>query len=152
LGFTTSGINGQWRLEIRPDYDQPVEFVTNVGPCRATTRDTKEDNWIYSFEADDLQDTSPRKWSASIGFWAVQGIRASNNLTGQSQFIMSVEAPWLEWSVRSATILPYDQLVFQLGEQIMWVDLAHNTAAAIAAGHGPVVVLDEEHPATSTEP
>jgi hypothetical protein len=39
-----------------------------------------------------------------------------------------------------------------ISSTIMWVDLVHNTAAAIAAGHGPVVVLDDDHPATSTAP
>jgi hypothetical protein len=52
--------------------------------------------------------------------------------------------PWLDWPVTSATILPDDQLIFQLGEQIIWVNLDTNQAAGIAAGHGPVVLLQNQ--------
>jgi hypothetical protein len=89
---------------------------------------------------DDLDPSG--KWSVWTGFWPTEGIRVTNTVDGTSFLVMAVEMPWLGWRSCNATVLPNDQLVFQLGEQIIRVDLKRRLAAAIVAGHGPVVILD----------
>jgi hypothetical protein len=45
---------------------------------------------------------------------------------------------------RNFILLPNDQLVFQLGDQIMLLDLPTRKIGFITMGRGPVVVLDDE--------
>jgi hypothetical protein len=142
LGFVSQEANGQWRLEIQPDYDQPLQFVADVGPCQATTRSSTDPDWFFPGPADDLQNEKSPEWTVRTGFWATEGVSAINSRTGEWRPIMSVEMPWMAWFPRNATVLPNDQFIFQLGEQIIWVDLSRNLAAGLAAGHGPVAVLD----------
>ena len=142
LGFSAKENNGQYRLEVQPNNGE-IHFVADVGPCLATTRQTNPPDWHFSSFPDDLQNSTSPKWTVYAGGWAAQGISAVDNRTGDRHFIMALEAPWLAWPTRCATILPNDQIIFQLGEQIMWVDFSGNTGAALAAGHGPVVVLDK---------
>jgi hypothetical protein len=152
LGFSRQEKNGQWRLELQSEFDQPPTFVADVGPCQATTRDAGNYGWFFPWPASDLQNETSPKWTVRAGFEAREGISALNNRTGDWHFIMAVEAPWMTWLVRSATVLPNDQLIFQLDDQIIWVDLSRNIAAAVAAGHGPVVVLDKGALTPSTAP
>lgn len=49
--------------------------------------------------------------------------------------------PFLAWIARNATILPSDQVVYQLGNQIVILDLSTRKLAFLALGQGPVVGL-----------
>jgi hypothetical protein len=140
LGLAHEPTNNSWELEIDTDWEQPIQSVAQIGPGRATTRPTEYHYWMYH-RADNLE--SPAKWSVWTGSWPWEGITVTNTIDGTGFPIMAVEMPWLGWLSCNATILPNDQLVFQLGEQIMRVDLKRKLAAAVAAGHGPVVVLDK---------
>jgi hypothetical protein len=142
LGFAHPVSDGMTELEIQAEYGTPIQKVAEISTVRAATRPTENDNWVFHFGGDDLQKEQPPKWTVWCGNWAGMGIRVSNEHERTGKFIMAVEMPWVSWMSSNATILPNDQLVFQLGEQIMLVDLKRNLAAAVAAGHGPVVVLD----------
>jgi hypothetical protein len=143
LGFTETAKSHSWELQIQHDSYDLIHKIAEIGPGRAASRPSDSD-WCFriGYDFDDLQEPSVRKWKVWIGNWPALGIRAENDQTGFP--IMAVEMPWLGWLSCNATILPNDQLVFQLGEQIMRVDLLRKVAAAVAAGHGPVVVLDEK--------
>ena len=152
LGFVAKESEDRWRLELQSDYDGPLQFVAEIRTYQAATRTSSDGNvdWFFPGPADDLENEIPSKWTVRSGFWASGGINVLNNRIGESRFIMAVEVPWIAWSIGNVTILPNDQLVFQLGEQIMCVDLSRNIVAAIAAGHGPVVVLDHAPTTQST--
>lgn len=142
LGFTEKPSNGSWNLQILMQRDQPIRSVISVGPGRAATRPADADDWMFNMNHPDNLDPTG-KWSVWTGFWPSEGIGATNNLNETRLDIMAVEMPWLGWRSYNATLLPDDQLVFQLGEQIIRVDLKRRLAAAITAGHGPVVILDQ---------
>lgn len=55
---------------------------------------------------------------------------------------ISFEAPLLNWAMRNATILPGDQVVFQLADQIILLNLNTCKMALITFGRGPIVVLN----------
>ena len=142
LGFSEEPHDNSWELQMVPDWNQSIRNVARIGPGCATTRPANPDDWTYnSNHPDDLEASG--KWSVWTGFWPWRGIGCANELDGTRFQIMAVEMPWLGWRSCNATVLPDDQLVFQLGEQIIRVDLKRRLAAAIAAGHGPVVILDQ---------
>jgi hypothetical protein len=50
----------------------------------------------------------------------------------------------LHWTTRNATVLPGGQIVYQLGSQIVLLDVDKRKLGLIALGRGPVVFLDPE--------
>ena len=142
LGFSGEPHENSWELQIVTDRTQPIRSVARIGPGRAATRPANSDDWTFNTNHPD--DLDPQaKWQVWTGFWPWNGIGAANNRDGTRFEIMAVEMPWLGWRSCNATVLPDDQLIFQLGEQIIHVDLKRRLAAALAAGHGPVVILDQ---------
>jgi hypothetical protein len=81
-------------------------------------------------------------WTVRNGFWAAEGLWAKNSQTGRSLRV-AYETP-LDWSLaaRNPTILPGEQVVYQLGDQIVLLDLNTRTVGVVARGRGPLVVLD----------
>jgi hypothetical protein len=140
LGFSHGPVNNSWELEVQGAWHQPIVSVGGIGPGRATTRPTNDD-W-FQFEGGDHLDL-PTKWSVNAGEWAWEGIQVADLDNGTNFRVMAVEMPWIAWDSCRVSVLPDDQMVFQLGEQIIRVDLKRKLAAAIAAGHGPVVVLGQ---------
>jgi len=155
LGFWSTDHAGYWQLASRPAWNKPWQVIAEVGPCRATSRPTEKSGEVpigwqgFPFTGD-LQVESSRTWEIQTGSGGVEGVRvrAAKPIMGEYRYIRGVWLPWIAWGAASPTILPNDQMVFQLGEQIMWVDLSRNLAAGIAAGHGPVVTLDLRQPTT----
>jgi hypothetical protein len=126
-----------------------VQMIASIEASRAATRPADVDWFAPYGPPQDLQGDSPHNWTARTGFWPAEGLRVWHSDGSDERLVMAVEMPWIPWSSEHVTILPNGQIVFQLGEQIMWVDLDHNLAAAVAAGHGPVVVLDNKQPTTT---
>lgn len=80
-------------------------------------------------------------WNYKTGFWPIEGIRGTNQKTGET-IHFSLETPFIAWSARSATHLPGDYVVFQLGEnQICLLETVTRKIALLARGHGPVTVI-----------
>ncbi|HXC98524.1 MAG TPA: hypothetical protein VN048_04220 [Verrucomicrobiae bacterium] len=81
------------------------------------------------------------------GFWAAEGLHSSY---GQKEPIvhLAFETPFVQWTVRNATQLPTDEVIFQLGEdQICIFDPASKKVALLEHGRGPVVALAEKNDA-----
>ena len=97
-------------------------------------------------EADDLQTDSVKRWNVETSGWPVGYLKAYDFAPGPVETVMAMETPIVKWDSESATALPDGQIVFAFGKQIMWVDLQRHLAAGLAAGHAPVVVLDEQPP------
>lgn len=107
--------------------------------------DDPEERWPQSeFHPIDLRLPDMRKWKVSIDFWAYEGVWAENKTSGKT-LVIGLDTPFVEWKSRYATILPGDQVVYQLGEQIVILDLNSRKIGLIAYGRSPVVRLDKTY-------
>ncbi len=55
----------------------------------------------------------------------------------------ALETPFLMWSITKATVLPGDQVICQVGNQIAAVDLNKSRIGLITFGSSPVVILEK---------
>lgn len=99
-----------------------------------------EKRW-YGREVIDFRPPDMRDWDVSTGTWAIAGLRGENKKTGKSLWI-ALETPFLMWPISNATILPEDQVICQVGNQIVLVDLTTRRIGLITFGTSPVVVLE----------
>ena len=100
------------------------------------------DLWpVFNVVADELRDEGERGWSVRLeSSWAYHGFRADGE-SGQS-IVFGVETLLAGmWRARFATALPGNQVVFQLGTQIVLVDLPSRRIGFITHGWSPVVGL-----------
>ncbi len=112
---------------------------------KASPEHPEQGTWSNFGDVPRLGDTQTNRWEFYSGFWAVEGLRGSNRQKGTSVGF-SVETPFLAWTVRNATQLPTDQVIFQLGDnQICIFDPESKKVALLARGRGPVVVLAEKN-------
>ncbi|MFA6543980.1 MAG: hypothetical protein WCS99_06120 [Limisphaerales bacterium] len=82
-------------------------------------------------------------WEIWLGYWAAEGVRAVKTSTGERRRF-ALEAPFImDWFARNATVLPSGLLIYQLGHQIVALDLDHRKVGLVTLGRGPVVVLEE---------
>lgn len=101
-------------------------------------------------EAIDYRPQSEREFEIFTGFWAAQGLEIFNDQTDEYYHI-SLETPFAQWYVRSATVLPGDEVIFQFGPQICIYSLRTKNIYLLAKGTSPVVILDRYIPATNIE-
>ena len=117
----------------------PVDRTSQPDP--ASPRAETIDSTSFNFGRAGVFPGHNTDWQAWSGFWAGRGLRVKNEQTGQS-FRLAFDTPFASWSVRNATILPDDRIIFQLGEdQICILDPATRNVARIARGRGPTVSL-----------
>jgi len=110
-------------------------------------RDTNhvEGTWFNFGDASKLGTVDKSDWKFRTGFWPIEGLRGENQKTGETIYF-SLETPFVAWIVRSATQLPDDHVVFQMGDdQICLLEPSTKKIALIARGQGPVVVLPKEN-------
>jgi hypothetical protein len=89
----------------------------------------------------DLRGTGKHDWEVVTRFWAFGGLSADNTSTGE-HWRLALETPFLAWASSSATILPGDQVVYEVGEQVVLLDLATKRMQFLARGRNPVAVID----------
>jgi hypothetical protein len=100
--------------------------------------------WMNCGEAPKLGNASTSDWKFRTGFWPIEGLRGTNEKTGESIYL-ALETPFVAWIARNATQLSDDSVVFQLGEdQICLFEPASKKLCLLARGQGPVVVLPIE--------
>jgi len=142
------------RLETE-QYDKPnlvlisKAFTTSAAPdWRSTVEHPSiEPTHMNLGRAAQLGSAATSPWQYWSGFWPVEGLHATNSTTG-TRFAFALETPFAAWSVRNATHLPSDHLIFQLGDnQICILDPATKKIALITQARGPIVTLT-----TSTRP
>lgn len=125
-------------VEAAPDWistgtDPPQYCVTwwNFGPVQA------------------IRGMPESPWEFHTGFWPVEGLHGSNRTTGE-RVGFSYETPFGEWTVRNATLLPGDKVLFQLGhDQICAFDPASRRVALLWRGRGPVPVIETSEESSS---
>ena len=118
------------------------EFETAAAPIPNETIDPRgvHDTWLNIWAATDLRCHEERDWVFNVGFWPVEGLRIRNSESGKTVRV-ALETPFLQWYVRNATVLPGDEVIFQLGDQICVFDRNSRKLGLITWGRGPVVVL-----------
>ena len=99
------------------------------------------DSW-FNLGVADYRQPDKRQWKARTGFWAIEGLHAENEKDGK-KFYIALETPFVQWYMRSVTILPGDQVVFQMGDQIVLLDLESHKMGLVTKGRWPVVSFDE---------
>ena len=68
----------------------------------------------------------------------------SLDVTGSVQFGLGLETPFLWWWAREATILPGDLVVFEMGRQILVLDVRARKLGLLARGRAPLVAVERE--------
>lgn len=103
------------------------------------------ENSHFSFgEPIDYRTTSETTWKIWLGYWAAEGLHARSS-SGDERRSFAFEAPFvMNWYARNATVLPSGLVIYQLGEQIVALDVEHRKVGFVTLGRGPVVVLEED--------
>lgn len=92
----------------------------------------------------DYRAASETSWKIWLGYWAAEGLHATSS-SGDERRSFAFEAPFvLNWYARNATVLPSGLVIYQLGEQIVALDVEHRKVGFVTLGRGPVVVLEED--------
>lgn len=128
----------------------PADARVGIEPM---DQDSAGDGWYEFQRAVDLQPTSAPHWKVSTGGWAAEGLHATHDSTHQNVHV-ALETPFLSWFSTNASVLPGDLVVYQLGDQIVLLDLTARRIALLARGRSPLVVLHPAGPGESigTEP
>lgn len=70
--------------------------------------------------------------------WGMTCRRRSTSI----RFHLGLETPFLRWQILHPTVLPGDQVVFEVGKQIALLDLPTRRIGRIAWGRGPIVTIE----------
>ena len=102
-------------------------------------------SWFNFGAIPKLGDAESSTWEFWSGFWPIEGLHGRDENSGRKvQF--SLDTPFLSWSVRNATHLPTDKVLFQLGEnQICIYDPETQQVALLTTGRGPIAVMMNEN-------
>jgi hypothetical protein len=97
------------------------------------------DDWGWSSKAIDQRPMEERPWRIRFGHWAGEGLSAEHVESGETVRI-ALETPFLNWRSRRATVLPCGQVIYQLGDQVVLLDLDTRRLGVLAYGRGPLVI------------
>jgi len=99
--------------------------------------------WFNDLGVVDFRPEGQKQWEVRTGDWAADGLTAWNTATDEFLSV-ALETPFMSWYARNAAILPGDQVVYQLDDQIVILDIRKRRMGLLATGRGPVVVMDEQ--------
>ena len=141
------------RFEATPPATRPYWDHGTVLP--GTIRDPVD------FRADARVPWAPRRretdrWEVWAPPMPSRGLWARRPSTGEVVRV-AVDVPGASWAASGATVLPGDQVVFQLGDQVMLADLNTKRLGPLARGRSPVVLWHDPSapvttPTTTTAP
>lgn len=136
-------------------YNTPDEKYTvvkeNVLPPDRMNILNGDEHFITEADAIDYRPPQQQQWKISTGFWAAQGLIFWNEET-RDYFSIAMETPFAQWYVRSATVLPGDEVIFQFGRQVCIYSRQTKNISLLAKGTSPVVILDQNISDKTTEP
>lgn len=143
-----------WELYLRQGrHDEsrailiPESISLSPSPSMKWYREDKEspeevDTTWFNFVTIDLRLDGESAWTVKTGFWAAGGLTLRNE-DADERIHLAMETPFVTWYIRNATVLPGDEVVFQLNDQICIYDRESNKLGLLARGRGPVVVLGD---------
>lgn len=101
---------------------------------------SKDEDADVPADVHDLRPRDQREWSVWHGFWAADGLLMQNEKTDE-RIRLAVETPFLMWNIQDLSVLPGDEVVFQLGEdQICLFARNGRKLGLITRGRSPIVV------------
>ena len=113
-----------------------LEHVTTVPPRHYVGQ--------TEYPVHDLREESDKLWQVDSGRGLAQSLTIWQTARRESPVTLALETPFLHWGTYQATVLPGDEVVFQLGPDIICVfDRETRKLAQLARGRGPVVALDD---------
>ena len=152
------------RIDTKDREGRLVDVLTNmpveaVPDWRSSHTDPPqyEGTWFSFGEVEGFRSATNAQWKFWAGFWPVERLRASHKTTGE-RVRFSYETPFGAWTVRNATQLPTDKVLFQLGDdQICAFDPVSRRVALLWHGRGPVPVIgkanvEADDPANGSQP
>ncbi|MCK6685600.1 MAG: hypothetical protein L6R30_24640 [Thermoanaerobaculia bacterium] len=151
--FVRRAGEGVWDLSavtVNRQTEKPVETVVRRGiravsaPLRDELRSEGGVQMIrYSFApVVDLRPWAEGLWTFRTGVWPIEGLSWWRGGTSERDEV-ALETPFLSWTITNATVLPGDQVVFQLGDdQICLFYRASLSVALVARGRAPLVVIE----------
>jgi len=128
-----------------------------VLPAFAPTAAVAEDedyqtrDHLYRVPALDLRPEKDREWEF-LTYDAFQAPLVAFGKSKGESLSLVVESPFLTWRVSNVTVLPNDEVLFQLDDQIVILDRTSMKLALITRGYSPMVVLDRGAGAPSGKP
>ena len=96
---------------------------------------------MFGYTAD-LTQEDPAPWSVRASTPPAGGLSAIARGGRQSMWL-GVDTPFVNLRSLCPTLLPHDQVVYQLGDQIVLLDLNTMQIGVIARGRSPVVLIEE---------
>jgi hypothetical protein len=118
-----------------------LQNFPNSGGIDSTEQYKYEGTWQNHGPVQSLASATNSPWTFWAGISSVHGLRASNQVTGESS-LLSFDTPFGAWAIRNVVHLPSDKVLFQLGEnQICAFDPAARRVALLWHGRGPVAVI-----------
>lgn len=98
-----------------------------------------------------IEQPPPQSWRVRAPYdWPEIGLTATNLQTGQ-KLHLAMATPLLRWLSFRPVVLPGDQVVYQLGDQIVLLDLNERKLGLITLGRGLAVARDRP-PAPASAP
>ena len=142
LSAFSSQETGHWDLRCSVDDESVILLEAFASKSSIKVRGRKESYGdLPSGSVDDVATLANSEWTVHTGYWAFEGLRAEK---GDTRKWLALELPFLHWYSRFATVLPGDQIVYQLGNQIVLLDLNADKIGLITMGYGPVVILENK--------
>lgn len=141
-------------MVVQPSQDPRYRLlISGMGPgctASATPMNQQPDTWFSFGKPTDLRPKNQREWTAEVGFWANEGITVRRGAAPQfwdkqPVYTLAFETPFEQWFCRNATVLPNDQVVYQLGinksnSQIVILNMRTRQLGFLVMGQGPVVL------------
>lgn len=127
------------RMGLSGQAAQPAEGTWEELRTRQGASTDRKTGWLKPV---DLRGSAQREWDwISHEALAARGLVARK---GSAEWlVVGFEAPLLFWQSKWATVLPGDQVIYQLGDYIVALDLNTRQMATLTRGGMPVVVLGE---------
>jgi energy-coupling factor transporter transmembrane protein EcfT len=146
---------GSLRLVIRPAVFNPANWdvveeyaYTNIlmasNLALVASEDWRNPNLSRWYQVHQIGMATGSKWTFETGSGSGEGLTGRNAETGE-RFDLSMDAPFLSWTIQNGSHLPGDNVIFQLGEdQICLLETSTRKIALLCRGWSPVVFLKKQ--------
>jgi hypothetical protein len=138
---------GRWDLiaglepKVDPPDPQPSDSVVSAGLACTVAEPPRAGLWPGG-EVPRFHDVDKSGWQFQFG-WMAGSLDGWNAKDGR-KLDVSLDTPFLKWSVQYPTQLPSGQVVFQLGgNQICILDPNERKIALLANGRSPVITMKD---------
>jgi hypothetical protein len=140
------------RMDLRVMWDDPNDMsakrksaalVNGLSGKTAVSQPCASVEQRFRGEVTDFRTDQERNWIIRGWPYAIEGLTADSKSGGQ-RISLALETPFINWPVTNVTILPGDQVICQLGDQIVVVDLETRRIGLITRGISPVVICNDQ--------